>query len=267
MWILRDPGAHARSLGVWDNSRIPPTRFRGSSALVSLESGYERGGLPDHVSGGQGLSHYRGQGRLLRGGVAPLTSSQVPSLPGVGHLGRGQAEDQVESTLVAIMAQFRANDTIRNASGREPIMSIRTARYPNRPSIGSSARSSPDYRPTSLVRSFVSTLAPLLPRPPVSRRRVRLAPCQRVLGLLNAVDVRLDVPVVLSARGARRRSAARAWDGQDFGSRHRTPPWIALGARDDHHVPTIGSVSQPPAWPSKRPASSSIVDNIVNRHL
>ncbi len=60
------------------------------------------------VSGGQRLSHYRGQGEpLRRQGCARVTRPKSPQLTGKGSWGESHVDDQGGSIVAAIMAQFQ----------------------------------------------------------------------------------------------------------------------------------------------------------------
>src|SRR5208337_5365156 len=59
------------------------------------------------VSGGQGVSHYGGQGEPpLRGGCARVPRSKCPQPPVKGTWSETQVDDQGGSVLPAIMAHF-----------------------------------------------------------------------------------------------------------------------------------------------------------------
>src|SRR5271157_5306826 len=59
------------------------------------------------VSGGQGVSHYGGQGEPpLRGGCARVPRSKCPQPPVKGTWSEPQVDDQGGSVLPAIMAHF-----------------------------------------------------------------------------------------------------------------------------------------------------------------
>ncbi len=70
------------------------------------------------VSGGQGVSHYGGQGEPpLRGGCARVPRSKCPQPPVKGTWSETQVDDQGGSVLPAIIAHFlSAIDTLLGSS-------------------------------------------------------------------------------------------------------------------------------------------------------
>src|SRR5271157_1743617 len=95
----------------------PPQRYYGTLRLPAAHLAalrFLRLAIP--VSGGQGVSHYGGQGEPpLRGGCARVPRSKCPQPPVKGTWSEPQVDDQGGSVLPAIMAHFLSaidNDTI-----------------------------------------------------------------------------------------------------------------------------------------------------------
>jgi hypothetical protein len=96
-----------RAVMVVFRPRLAPRARRASAPL-------SRRCLAGGVSGGQGVSHYGGQGEPpLRGGCARVPRSKCPQPPVKGTWSETQVDDQGGSVLPAIMAHFlSAIDTL-----------------------------------------------------------------------------------------------------------------------------------------------------------